>query len=648
MKLPSKNQHMSDQTAEHALMLQQGDHVIDKAVGKAANESLAIAKEAAASKKSIQDTNEAVSAVLNDPTSVEARTCCTSIMKVYNELCSTDDEEAFSDKWLFMIVLVLACCGMVKSLIRHFRILWLPEAAGCILVGVLSGYVLMFTPYRHMSFDGNWFLRILVPPIIFEAALSIDKRSFKRHFVPIIIYAVVGTLVATIITALVVHYGTGMFSGWCIQIPYVEALTFGALISSIDPIAVLSVLSNMGMTDTDTIYVLIFGESLLNDGVAIVLFHTLEHFLDENLIIDGEAVSEAIKHFFVVAVGSLLVGVASGMLSTVYFWVFHGCQTPLVEVLMFFCWALLPYYVCDGIGWSGIVAAVAVGFVMDLYIVGQWKREDHTELNDMSDHSISTVDLNGDSGKPVERGRRRIFNSHGHLSTEARTHIGFVTEIISTLMETAIFAYLGLFLFSNRYHWNFFHAFIAVLACCISRAVMIPSLGFVANGITRFQQSHGNCRLLPPLRSRESNPAGVVIDRKMQVALWFAGLRGAMSFALVEHIPLYDAFTGEGTRVKAELKAMTSASIMFTVFVLGGCTYYVMDNLGIAPKGRKVSASVYEIAALTAKGHNSFDDDSDTEDRSCRMGDSTTGIWKKPKQAFRRQRVKDVENVLTI
>jgi NhaP-type Na+/H+ or K+/H+ antiporter len=59
----------------------------------------------------------------------------------------------------------------------------------------------------------------------------------------------------------------------------VEALTFGALISSIDPIAVLSVLSNMGMTDTDTIYVLIFGESLLNDGVAIVLFETLGKFV---------------------------------------------------------------------------------------------------------------------------------------------------------------------------------------------------------------------------------------------------------------------------------------------------------------------------------------------------------------------------------
>lgn len=219
-------------------------------------------------------------------------------------------------------------------------------------------------PHSDISFDGNWFLRILVPPIIFEAALSIDKRSFNRHVVPILIYAVLGTLVATYLTAAVVHHGTAALSKWCTPIPYVEALTFGALISSIDPIATLSVLSNMGMNDTDTIFVLIFGESLLNDGVAIVLFHTLVHFLDETLIIDREAIIAATVHFFVVAFGSLLVGIASGMLSTVYFWIFYGCQTPLVEVLMFFCWALLPYYVCDGIGWSGIVAAVAGQYIV--------------------------------------------------------------------------------------------------------------------------------------------------------------------------------------------------------------------------------------------------------------------------------------------
>lgn len=438
----------------------------------------------------------------------------------------------------------------------------------------------MIFPHHDISFDGNWFLRILVPPIIFEAALGIDKRSFNRHIVPILLYAVAGTLIATVLTAFIVHRGTFLLGTWCPTIPYVEALVFGSLISSIDPIAVLSVLSNMGMTDTDTVYVIIFGESLLNDGVAIVLFHTLEHFLDETLVIDSEALTDATIHFFVVAFGSLLVGVVSGMMATIYFWQFYQCQTPLVEVLMFLCWALIPYYICDGIGWSGIVCTVATGFFMDMHIVGQKRYEQMNE----SEHSEDDDDIimTGDSNY----GRRPIFSSYGHLSEKAKEHIGFVAELIAATMETAIFAYLGLFLFSHRYHWNVWHSLIAILACCVSRGLMIPFLSLTANWITRAQQLRASCQRRGA-RGPAVNAAGVVIDRRMQLALWFAGLRGAMSFALVEHIPLFDEETREGSRLKPELKAMTSASILFSVFLLGGSTFYVMDHLGIAPQKRK-------------------------------------------------------------
>lgn len=131
LQLPIKSQqHVSDKFANDALLLHQGDKII-----KAAEESAVAKEEAAKSIKSISDTADAVSAVLNDPNAVEARTCCASILNVYHELCSTDDEEQVSDSRLFFLVFVMACCGMVKSLIRHFRILWLPEAAGCIIVG---------------------------------------------------------------------------------------------------------------------------------------------------------------------------------------------------------------------------------------------------------------------------------------------------------------------------------------------------------------------------------------------------------------------------------------------------------------------------------------------------------------------------------
>ena len=621
LHIPTAQKHASEHVVDQTLSLHQGDNHVDTP----ANVTHDVAK---------PQNDPAKSAKTQQPVPVydpaDLRRCCASILNVYHENCSTDDEETISDSRLFFVVCVMAACGTVKSLIRYYKVLWLPEAAGCILVGVASGYIVMFFPHHDLSFDGHWFLRIMVPPIIFEAALSIDKRSFNRHVVPILFYAVGGTLMATFLTAFIVHQGSYMFRSVCQPLPYVESLTFGALISSIDPIAVLSVLSNMGMTDMDTIYVLIFGESLLNDGVAIVLFETLVRFLDDSIIIDSEEIGAAAIHFTVVAFGSLLVGVAAGMVSirgflnltlyklalinallyqlgTIYFWIFHGCQTPLVEVLMFFCWALLPYYICDGIEWSGIVCAVATGFVMDIHIVGQ--RNEESTLADESERP-DKVERTNSSDRVVKsfvnrREPRPIFKSpNGQLSEESRAHIGFVAEIISTTMETAIFAYLGLFLFSHRYHWNVWHTLIAIFACGASRAMMIPTMSFFANWVTKLQQVTNSCtpsqRISNSALNCRTNAAnggsttasqpGVVVDKKMQLILWFAGLRGAMSFALVEHVPLYDSSSGEGTPLKPELKAMTSASILFTVFVLGGYTYYVMEHLGMSPSNSRKMA----------------------------------------------------------
>jgi hypothetical protein len=70
-----------------------------------------------------------------EPNSREGRICCVSILNVYQENCSPIPEDDVSDRRLLFVVFVMAMCCIVKSLIRQFKILWLPEAAGCILVG---------------------------------------------------------------------------------------------------------------------------------------------------------------------------------------------------------------------------------------------------------------------------------------------------------------------------------------------------------------------------------------------------------------------------------------------------------------------------------------------------------------------------------
>jgi len=422
----------------------------------------------------------------------------------------------------------------------------------------------------------------MVPPIVFEAAVKINKSSFRRHIVPICIFAILGTLTSTAFTAFILHKGTSWLGRYVVTIPFRESVIFGALISSIDPIAVLSIFNTMGMTDSDTIYVLIFGESLLNDGVAIVLFQTLVHFLDESLVINGDVVMDACMHFVVVALGSVTVGVFSGACATAYFSLMRGCQTPMVEVIMFCCWSFIPYYICDMVEWSGIVAIVANGFIMDLFVIGQKHGVVSSGVEDEIDFLV-----NGGNNNRVGHRRhqlcRGIFIYDGHLSPKADSHVHFVIEIFATLMETAIFAYLGLFLFSDRYHWSLYLTLISIFATVMGRILMIPLFCQVSNIINQkkgkgVRRHVSNASSLPT--NSNSNGDGVHIDCRMQVVLVFAGLRGAMSFALVEHIPMFDTTSLTGSRLKPELKAMTSASVIFTVFVLGGATSYLMERLG--------------------------------------------------------------------
>jgi len=550
--------------------------------------------------------------ILDSPESIEARTCCASILNVFHEHCDRNEEVEYTDRSLFVIVSVIALCGIVKSLIRYFEIRWLPEAGGCILVGVALGFFIESMPKVHFSFDGSLFLRVMLPFIVFHAALSIDKHALYDLVIPIILYACVGTFLSSAIIAVIIYVGTGF------GMPGRESFIFGALISSIDPIAILSVLTSIGMSNTDAIYVMIFGESLFNDGVAIVLYETLIRFLDESVEINSMEIWEATVHFVVVMLGSTLVGVLSGGCCTVYFYSMRGCQTPLVEVLIFICWALIPYYICDGLTWSGIVGIIAASIMMDLFVIGN-KPESHVSLDvapstpiraqyHESDNLNNGTGVTGDDELNSTREERvRIFTRRGHLSSVARTHIGFVSEINATLMETSIFAYLGLFLLSSRYKWNFYLTVLAILSCLVSRAIMIPTLSFVLNRFcsrnvqrrNAVPYANGENGTSPPTTQRKSH--NKIVDARMQIVMWFGGLRGAMSFALVENIPLFDASSGFGSRLKPELKAMTSASIIFSVFVCGGSTYYLLERLGMTPGGNNADEddSLLELQPLS-------------------------------------------------
>lgn len=148
---------------------------------------------------------------------------------------------------------------------KRAHIHWLPDACAFILVGAfVGGFLRLFDSGfvgSRLSFDNDLFLQIMLPPIIFQAALSIDKRAFRRDLFPILSFAGFGTAFSAIAIGWITH----KVSQWGNKghLPLLDSLVFGSLIASIDPVATLSILAGVGVQQTDTLSTLIMGESLL-------------------------------------------------------------------------------------------------------------------------------------------------------------------------------------------------------------------------------------------------------------------------------------------------------------------------------------------------------------------------------------------------
>ena len=286
----------------------------------------------------------------------ESWVCCDHISTYYGKHCK---QESLDATRLFGIVAVLITCWLAKSLLRVGGCQWIPDAGACILVGALVGAILRFMTSaeeinKRMIFNNNLFLQILLPPIIFEAALSINKRAFRRDLFPILTFAVIGTGMSALAIGYITFEVSKLGSGT--HLPFLESLLFGALMSSIDPVATLSILLGVGVGQGDTLYTLVFGESLLNDGVSIVLFDSLVRHVGDEDVVGQAALSEVMFHFALVTVGSVAVGLFCGALCTFYFWAMQGQHTAIAEGALFFTWALIPYYIADAFELSGIIS----------------------------------------------------------------------------------------------------------------------------------------------------------------------------------------------------------------------------------------------------------------------------------------------------
>ncbi len=128
---------------------------------------------------------------------------------------------------------------------------------------------------QKATFDPEIFFNVLLPPIIFHAGYSMKKRFFFRNIGSILTFAFLGTAISTFVVGGVMT-GVTRLAPHLQSFTFVDSLHFGALISATDPVTVLAIFNDLHV-DVN-LYALVFGESVLNDAVAIVLTRTLEDY----------------------------------------------------------------------------------------------------------------------------------------------------------------------------------------------------------------------------------------------------------------------------------------------------------------------------------------------------------------------------------
>jgi CPA1 family monovalent cation:H+ antiporter len=225
---------------------------------------------------------------------------------------------------------------------RRFK---LPYTVGLVIVGaVLSLSKLDFgLPLTHdLIFD------MVLPPLLFEAALTIHWAELRRDILPILLLSTVGTVLSAGIVAL----GT-LWLGW----PLPSALVFGALIAATDPVAIIAMFKDNGIKGR--LRLIVEGESLFNDGVAAVLFVMALAWSQST----GNAHTsfEMVVSFLTVVAGGISIGAACGGAALILTW---RSLEHLVEAALTVVAAYGSFLVAEDVHVSGVLATVTTGLLM--------------------------------------------------------------------------------------------------------------------------------------------------------------------------------------------------------------------------------------------------------------------------------------------
>ncbi|XP_029298776.1 sodium/hydrogen exchanger 1b [Cottoperca gobio] len=308
-----------------------------------------------------------------------------------------------------------------------------PESCLLIGVGLLVGGVIKAIGEEAPVLDTKLFFLYLLPPIILDAGYFLPIRDFMENMGTILVFAVVGTLWN-------VFFIGGMIYGVCQiegaelgSVDLLSCLLFGSIISAVDPVAVLAVFEEIHINEL--LHILVFGESLLNDAVTVVLYHLFEEFSHAGTVTVVDALLGVVC-FFVVSLGGVMVGVIYGILGA--FTSRFTSHTRVIEPLFVFLYSYMAYLSAEVFHLSGIMSLIACGVMMRPYV-------------------------------------------EANISHKSYTTIKYFLKMWSSVSETLIFIFLGVSTVAGPHAWNWTFVIFTVVLCLVSRVLGVIGLTYIIN-----------------------------------------------------------------------------------------------------------------------------------------------------------------------
>ncbi|TYJ56407.1 sodium/hydrogen exchanger 3 [Cryptococcus floricola] len=392
------------------------------------------------------------------------------------EVMNPADEEFYASWGLCILCVLLIGALCTSYYLQIKRIRAVHETVVSIFAGMVVGLIIRLSPghmiREMMSFKHTFFFNVLLPPIILNSGYELKQENFFRNFATILTFAFLGTFISAVGIGVLVYIWSFLgLEG--LKFTLLECLIFGSTLSATDPVTILAIF-NTAKVDPK-LYSIIFGESILNDAVSIVMYETLSQFHGEDIYISS--IFHGVGIFLFSFITSMALGVAFGLVCSLGLKHSHLATYPHIESCIVTLVAYTSYFFSNGVTMSGIVSLLFCGITLKHYAY-------HT------------------------------------MSRRTQKTTKYMFGVLAQLSENFIFIYLGLSLFTQDVQvFKPLFILVSAIAVMASRYAAVFPLSELINWVfhTRGQ------------RAEE-------LPHSYQMMLFWAGLRGAVGVALAAGI----------------------------------------------------------------------------------------------------------------